>query len=81
MPGKTEIKISPKISHAQKPFFQATPSIHLIPKAWSEHGVEALLTGEKNIINARFRLWELGVYQKDRPKRIDVFKVVDFLLL
>ena len=23
-------------------------SIHLIPKAWSEHGVEALWTGQKN---------------------------------
>ena len=25
-------------------------SIHLIPKAWSEHGVEALWTGQKNIL-------------------------------
>ena len=24
--------------------------IHLIPKAWSEHGVEALWTGQKNIL-------------------------------
>ena len=23
--------------------------IHLIPKAWSEHGVEALWTGQKNL--------------------------------
>ena len=29
---------------------QAHGYIHLIPKAWSEHGVEALWTGEKNII-------------------------------
>ena len=25
-------------------------SIHLIPKAWSEYGVEALWTGQKNIL-------------------------------
>ena len=25
-------------------------NIHLIPRAWSEHGVEALWTGQKNIL-------------------------------
>ena len=45
--------------------------IHRIHKAWSEHGVEALWTGQKNILlscpkmprlHARSRLYELGVY-------------------
>ena len=29
---------------------QESDIIHLIPKAWSEHGVEALWTGQKNIL-------------------------------
>ena len=31
-------------------FSKSLIAIHLIPKAWSEHGVEALWTGQKNIL-------------------------------
>ena len=30
--------------------YEHNRNIHLIPKAWSEHGVEALWTGQKNIL-------------------------------
>ena len=56
--------------------FSKSYIIHQIHKAWSEHGVEALWTGQKNILlscpkmprlHARSRLYDLGVFNRPRP--------------